>query len=88
MFIYRVLDSLLSIYTLIVVARAVISWFAPSPDNPLWQFLLNITEPVLEQIRRFIPNFGGMDLSPLILIILIELVTRGLLRMLFIGVIF
>jgi YggT family protein len=70
-----------------VVARAVMSWFAPSPSNQLWQFLVSVTEPVLEQIRRFIPNLGGVDLSPLILILLIEWLIKGiLLPLLFPGV--
>jgi YggT family protein len=60
----------LNIYILIVIVRALISWVNPSPHNQVVQFLSRVTDPVLYQIRRRIPVFfGGIDLSPIILIL-------------------
>jgi len=62
----------LTIYMWIVVIRAVISWVNPSPHNPVVQFLIRVTDPPLYYIRRTLPVWvGGLDLSPIVLILLI-----------------
>ncbi|MBW2511147.1 MAG: YggT family protein, partial [Deltaproteobacteria bacterium] len=56
----------------IVIGRAVISWVNPDPYNPIVRFLYNATEPVFSRIRRILPlQFGGMDFTPIALLILI-----------------
>ncbi len=68
----RVIDIVLSFYMWILIGRAVISWVSPDPYNPIVRFLYNVTEPVLYRVRRLIPiSFGGIDLSPMIVILLI-----------------
>jgi len=63
----KVLDIILIAYMWVVVARAVLSWVNPDPFNPIVRFIHNVTEPVLYQIRTRIPiNFGGIDLSPMV----------------------
>ena len=63
----KVLDVILITYMWVVVARAVLSWVNPDPFNPIVRFIHNVTEPVLYQVRTRIPvNFGGMDLSPIV----------------------
>ena len=63
----RVLDFVLIAYMWLVIARAVLSWVNPDPFNPIVRFIHNVTEPVLYQIRTRIPvNFGGMDVSPIV----------------------
>lgn len=63
----KVLDIILITYMWVVVARAVLSWVNPDPFNPIVRFIHNVTEPVLYQVRTRIPvNFGGMDLSPIV----------------------
>jgi YggT family protein len=87
MFLYKVLDDLLRVYELIIIARAVVSWFSPGVDNPLWRVLVSITEPVMAPCRRIIPSLGGMDISPIVLILFIDIVIRGIvLRLLFYGI--
>ena len=68
------LDSLLSIYFWIVLISALLSWVNPDPRNPIVRFLYGVTEPVLHQIRRRLPFVvaGGLDLSPLVLMIGIQ----------------
>ena len=52
--------TLIQIYIYIVVIRAVISWFNPSPHNPLVQFLRGVTDPALDLVRSFLPRFFGL----------------------------
>jgi YggT family protein len=67
----QALNMILWLYMWIVIARAVISWVNPDPYNPIVRFLINATEPVLWRIRRVLPALGGLDLSPLVLLVAI-----------------
>jgi len=67
----KLLNIILSAYIWIVIARAVISWVNADPYNPIVRFLLQITDPLLSRIRRFLPPLGGIDLSPMLLILAI-----------------
>jgi len=64
-------DLVLSAYMWIIIGRAIISWVNADPYNPIVRFLYQVTEPVLSRIRRFVPPLGGLDFSPMILIIAI-----------------
>lgn len=67
-----VIHYILSIFMWIIIARAILSWVNPDPYNPIVRFIHNITEPVLYKIRRIIPvNFGGIDISPIIVFLAI-----------------
>jgi YggT family protein len=67
-----VLDYALTFYMWIVVAGAVLSWVSPDPYNPIVRFINMATEPVFYQIRKRLPvNFGGLDISPVIVILAI-----------------
>jgi YggT family protein len=69
---FQVLQAVLSIYFWIVIGRAVISWVNPDPYNPIVRFLHNATDPVFDRIRRVVPlQFGGMDFTPIALLIVI-----------------
>lgn len=68
----NLLDFLLSAYMWIIIGRAVISWVNADPYNPVVRFLYEVTEPLLSRIRRAIPlSMGGIDFSPMILILAI-----------------
>ncbi|MDD3234247.1 MAG: YggT family protein [Candidatus Omnitrophota bacterium] len=78
----HVVDILLTVYYWLILIRAVISWVSPDPFNPLVQFLVKSTEPVLEPIRRILPaglRFG-IDISPLIAFLLIVFLRSFLVR--------
>jgi YggT family protein len=67
-----VLQLILTLYMWVIIARALISWVNPDPHNPIVRFLYNATEPLLYRVRRSLPMFaGGIDLSPLIVIVAI-----------------
>ena len=65
----RLIDFIITLYILVVIARVILSWINYNPHNPIVRFIYDITEPVLLRIRRFLPLFGGLDLSPVILIL-------------------
>ena len=61
--------SVISLYKWVIIISALLSWVQPDPYNPIVQMLTRLTEPAYKLVRRFIPTvFGGMDMSPLILI--------------------
>lgn len=67
-----VLDYALSLYMIVIIVRALISWVSPDPYNPIVRFLYAITEPVLEPIRRFLPFTSvGIDFSPVVVFFII-----------------
>ena len=70
------LIQLLDIYSLLVFGSVIISWVKLPPDNPIANFLHSITEPLLSPIRQIMPEMGGLDFSPLVLLFGIRLV-RG-----------
>ncbi|MBW1635445.1 MAG: YggT family protein [Deltaproteobacteria bacterium] len=72
MAIAKLIDFLLTIYMWIIIGRAVVSWVNADPYNPVVRFLVEATEPLLGRIRRFLPiSMGGIDFSPMILIMVI-----------------
>lgn len=67
----------------LVIVAALISWVSPDPRNPIVRFLYGTTEPLFRPFRRLVPpsRTGGIDLSPLLVILLIFLLTRFLARL-------
>jgi YggT family protein len=70
------LYGVLAIYTLLIFMRIVFSW-GMSQVNPLMRFLLRVTDPVLLPFRRLIPPVGMFDISPIIVIFLLQLFQRA-----------
>jgi YggT family protein len=58
-----------TVFTLLILARIVISWLNLDPYHPAVQFLHNATEPILAPVRRVIPPMGMFDLSPMVVMI-------------------
>lgn len=79
----HVIDWALSLYMWVVIARALISWVNPDPWNPIVQFLDRATEPVLAPIRRKVGFGMGLDLSPIIVIMIILFLQYALVQTLF-----
>ncbi|MBL4759690.1 MAG: YggT family protein [Mariprofundaceae bacterium] len=66
-----VLDMILFLVMIIVIARAVLSWVSPDPYNLIVRMINQLSEPLLFPIRRRVPYIGGMDFSPIILLMVI-----------------
>ncbi|ALA17510.1 MULTISPECIES: YggT family protein [Chelatococcus] len=79
-----VLMVVLDLYTWLVIASAIISWLVAfnvvntrnDVVRAIWNFLYQITEPALRPIRSILPNLGGIDVSPIILLLIIFFLQR------------
>lgn len=75
----QTVDLVLNLYTWVLIASAIFSWLyafnvinsSNQFVNSIGRFLYNITEPVLAPIRRILPNLGGIDISPIVVLVLI-----------------
>ena len=56
-----------------VLIRVILSWVAPDPYNPVVRVIVQVTEPIMAPIRKLLPPMGGFDLSPLIVLLGIQL---------------
>jgi YggT family protein len=76
-----VVVGLLDVYFWIILVRALISWVNPDPYNPIIRFLVLVTEPVLRPLRKILPphKLGGIDVSPILAILILQFVKNGLL---------
>ena len=77
-----VLDTVLTLYMWIVIISALLSWVNPDPYNPIVRTLRTLTEPVYMWIRRRLPFLmvGGLDLSPIVVLLAIQFVKIFLVR--------
>ena len=66
------ISLLCQVLVMAIFARAVISWFPISRDHPLVAILHQVTEPVLDPMRKIIPTMGMIDLTPLVATILLQ----------------
>ena len=74
-----IIDWALGIYIWIVIIRALLTWVSPDPFNPIVRTINRLVDPVSYRISRIIPTRIGMvDISPLILILLVQAVRMGL----------
>ena len=75
----RILGTVLYVAML---GRVILSWINLGPSNPVSVIIYQVTEPILQPIRRVMPKFGMLDFSPMIAIVLITFVQRILYRVL------
>ena len=81
-FVVLFVNLLASVLWVALIARVIISWLNIDRDSPLYPvaaIIHQITEPILAPIRRVLPSFGMLDLSPMVAIILIIIVQRAIL---------
>ena len=73
-----VLGSLLNLYFWVVIIACVLTWVRPDPYNPIVRALRTMTEPVFYRVRKWLPftYANGLDFSPVIVLLAIELVNR------------
>ena len=75
-----VINMGLTFLLILVFARAVVSWVQASPYNPIVQFLHTSTEPILRPIRHRLPHTPGIDLSPLVVLMIVVFTQRFLVQ--------
>lgn len=69
----NLISLLINVFIYSVIASAVLSWINPGRFNAASSILHSLTEPLLDTCRKFIPDFGGIDLSPLLALMLLQL---------------
>ena len=67
------LANLIDLYSLVVLVAVVLSWLRLDPRHPLVTFTQALTEPVLAPIRNVVPTIAGLDLSPMVLLIALQI---------------
>jgi YggT family protein len=75
----QLISLLINVFVFSVFARAILSWMNPGTFNAAVSILATLTEPLLDLCRKVIPNLGGMDLSPLAALLLLQLAKMVLL---------
>ena len=80
---YRLLGSIFWLLNLAILLRVLFSWINLGPGNALTRLIYQITEPILAPLRRYIPSFGGLDITPMVALLLLELLHRFLVDLLF-----
>ncbi len=74
-FLFDFIRLLCEVLALAIVFRAILSWFSPRPTNMLAIILHQVTEPILAPLRRIIPRVGMIDFTPLVAIILLQVIS-------------
>ncbi len=82
--VFNFFDLLFTVLSFAIIARALISWLPIDPYHPIVQFLYQITEPILIPLRRVIPPLGMMDITPIVALILIQILQTIIHRILLI----
>jgi len=77
--VFQVLLTFLTIMQFAIIARAILSWFDRGMRNPISQFLVQLTEPIIAPIRRVLPPLGMFDFSPLVALLLLYVLRQMLL---------
>lgn len=70
--VFGILALLVNLYMFLILARVLMSWVQLDPYNPVVQAIFNLTEPILAPVRNMVPPAGGLDFSPIIVIILLQ----------------
>ena len=81
-FIVTFVRVLAQVLNLTILVRVLMSWLPISPDSRFAMLIYEITEPVLGPIRRIVPNMGGLDISPMLAMILVQMIERILVTIL------
>lgn len=67
------------IYVFVLIGHVICSWVNADRSNPIVRFIETLSEPVLVQIRRFVPPIGGLDFSVLVAILIVQFGIQGFL---------
>jgi len=79
---YSFIDLLFYALNLAILIRVIVSWLNVNPYNPFVSLIYQITDPILEPLRRIIPPLGMIDITPVIAMLLLSMVQQALLTIL------
>lgn len=75
-FLLQLISWIFALYSFAFIARALLSWFRVSYYHPVARFLIQITEPLLAPLRRYIPPTSGLDFTPMVALLILWIVER------------
>jgi len=78
----NIIRILCDVLTIVILLRVIVSWYSPRPTNMLVVILYRLTEPFLAPLRRIIPRVGRFDFTPMVALILIQVIYYLLQRLL------
>jgi YggT family protein len=78
-----IVDLIFTVLTIAIIGRALTSWFDPGMRSSVGRVLFEVTEPIISPIRRVVPSMGMIDLSPMIALILLQVLRQILLSALY-----
>jgi YggT family protein len=73
---FRLINLVFTLYSVAIIARALLPWFRISYYHPVMRFLVQITEPLLGPLRRYIRPVGGIDFTPMVALLLLWFVEQ------------
>lgn len=82
-FLIEAVQAVATVLTILIIARALLSWVNPSPYNPIVRWVYRLTEPILAPIQSVLPAPGGLDFSPLVALVIVQLLERLILNLIF-----
>lgn len=80
-YVVYLIQALAYLMKMAILARALISWARADPYNPAVRFLHQVTEPILRPLRQALPTWRGVDISPVVALVIIQLVEWLLVRL-------
>jgi YggT family protein len=80
---YRAVDFIFWLLNLAILLRVLFSWINPDPRNVLVHLVYQITDPILAPLRRYIPSVAGLDITPMVALVLLDLLRRFLISLIF-----
>jgi YggT family protein len=80
---YRLVDFVFWLLSLVLLLRVLLSWINLGRGNSFSYWIYQITEPILAPLRRVIPTVGGLDFSPMVALLILELLHSLVIRALF-----
>jgi YggT family protein len=78
----EIVDIIFTVLTFAIIGRALISWIDPSMQTPVGRMLRQITEPLIAPIRQVVPTLGMFDISPIVALLLLQVVRNLVMRVL------
>lgn len=81
--IIQVVDIIFEVLVWLVIIRCILSFVRHNPYQPVIRFVYDVTEPIMAPFRRLIPAAGGLDFSPIVVLLVLSLVQRIVVRFLY-----
>ena len=72
----RLVNLIFTLYSLALIARTLLPWLRVDPYHPVARFLIQITEPILAPLRRYVRPMGGLDFTPMVALLILWFVER------------